>query len=69
MEMPVANAVLTTIMDAGSQSWTPRCPSRSSGLIRWSAVDSRGPGHSPENRKASLAEPSGASIYPRRVTK
>ena len=47
---PTANAVLTTVVDAWGRSWTPRCPSRSSGLIRRTAVDSRGRGHSPENR-------------------
>jgi hypothetical protein len=49
---PSANTVLTTVLDARGQSWTPRCPSVSSGLFRWSSVDSRGPRHSPENRKA-----------------
>ena len=48
---PAANAVLTTAVDAWGRSWTPRCPSRSSGLIRRTVVDSRGRGHSPDNRK------------------
>ena len=46
IQRPAANAVLTTVVDAWGRSWTPRCPSRSSGLIRRTAVDSRGPGHS-----------------------
>ena len=46
--MPAANAVLTTAVDAWGRSWTPRCPNRPSGLIRRTAVDSRGRGHSPE---------------------
>jgi len=47
---PTANAVLTTVVDTWGRSWTPRCSSRSSDLIRRTVVDSRGPGHSPENR-------------------
>ena len=50
LEMPVANAVLTTVVDTWSRPWTPRCPSRSSGQIRRTAVDSCRPGRSPENR-------------------
>src|SRR6476659_10011950 len=45
-----ANAVLTAVVDTWGRSWTPRCPGGSSGLLRWPAVDSRGPGRSPENR-------------------
>src|SRR5690349_21598469 len=48
MEMPAANAVLTTAVDTWGRPWTPRCPIGPSGLIRWTAVDSRGPGHPPE---------------------
>lgn len=44
-----ANAVLTTVVDTGGRPWTPRSPSRSSGLLRRTAVDSRGPGHSLES--------------------
>jgi hypothetical protein len=57
VDMPVANAVLTTVVDTGSRSWTPRCPSRSSGLLRWPAVDLYGPGHSPEKRKVGGSTP------------
>lgn len=38
--MPVANAVLTIVVGTWCQSWTARYPSSSSGLFRWSAVDS-----------------------------
>jgi hypothetical protein len=50
MQRPAANAVLTTDVDTWGRFWTQRCPSRSSGLLRGTAVDSRGPGHSPEKR-------------------
>jgi hypothetical protein len=53
IQRPAANAVLTTALDTLGRSWTPRCPGRSSGLIRRTAMDSRGPGHSPEKRNAS----------------
>src|SRR5689334_346170 len=53
MQRPAANAVLTTVVDTWGRSWTLRCPSRSSGLIRRTAVDSCGPGHSPEKRKVT----------------
>ena len=43
------------VVDACGRSWTPRCPSRSSGLIRRTVMDSCGPEHSPENRKAARA--------------
>ena len=52
---PAANAVLTTVVDTWGRSWTPGCPSRSSGLIRRTAVDSRGPGRSPEKRNFGRA--------------
>src|SRR5690348_1648646 len=53
IQRPVANAVLTTVLDTWGRSWTPKCPSESSGLLRWPAVDSRGPDNSPENRTAT----------------
>jgi hypothetical protein len=53
IQMPAANAVLTTVVDTRGRSRTPRCPSGSSGLIRWTVVDSCGPGHSPEKPKAT----------------
>jgi hypothetical protein len=53
--MPVANAVPTTVVDTWGRSWTPRCPSRSSDLLRWPVMGSRGPGHSPEKRTAAGA--------------
>jgi len=56
---PPANAVLTTVVDAWGQPWTPRCPSASSGLLRRSVVDSSGPEHSPEKR--TVAGPPGHS--------
>jgi hypothetical protein len=46
----VLYAVLT-IVDTGSRSWAARCPNGSSGLLRWSAVDSCGPENSPEMRR------------------
>ena len=36
-EMPVANTVLTTVVDTWSRSWMPRHPIWSSGLLRWPA--------------------------------
>jgi hypothetical protein len=54
IERPAANAVLTTVVYTWSRSWTPRYPSESSGLFRRAAMDSRGPRHSPENRKVPL---------------
>ena len=54
MQRPAANAVLTTVVDAWGRSWTPRCLIRSSDLIRWTVVDSRGPRHSPEKRKVEV---------------
>ena len=50
VQRPAANALLTTVVDTWGRSWTPRCPSRSSGLIRRTAVDSCGRGRSPEKR-------------------
>jgi hypothetical protein len=61
VQRPPANAVLTTVVDTWGRSWTPICPGRSSRLIRRTAVDSRGLGHSPEKRKARPAEPLRAS--------
>ena len=55
MKRPVANTALTTVVDSWGRSWTPRCPGSSSGLFRRTVVDSRGPGHSPENRTARWA--------------
>jgi len=62
LQRPAANAVLTAVVDAWGQSWTPRCLSRPSGLIRRTVMDSRGPGHSPgkrtvgvDRRRAALA--------------
>ena len=52
---PAANAVLTTVVDTWGRAWTPGCPSRSSGLLRRTATDSRGPGHSPEKREADCS--------------
>ena len=67
IERPAANAVLTTVVDMWGHSWPPRCPSESSGLLRWPEVDSRGPGNSPENgRPIDRASPRCTS---RRVTK
>jgi hypothetical protein len=51
---PPADAVVTTVVDARGQSWIPRCRSGASGLFRWSAMDSRGPGNSPENRMSAV---------------
>jgi hypothetical protein len=51
VQRPAANAVLTTAVDTWGRFWMPRCPSRSSGLIRRTAVDSCGPGRSPEKQK------------------
>ena len=47
----VANAVQTTVVDTWGQSWMPRCPGRSSGLIRWPVVDSPELAKPPEKRK------------------
>jgi hypothetical protein len=55
IQRPAANAVLTTVVDAQGRSWTPKCPRSSSGLIRRTAVDSCGPGRSPEKRKADYS--------------
>jgi hypothetical protein len=59
IQRPAANRVLTTAVDPRGRSWTPRCPSRSSGLIRRTAVDSRGRGRSPEkpSRRGGRAAP------------
>jgi hypothetical protein len=46
---PIANAVLTTSVDASGRSWTPRFPDTSCGLLGRSAVDSCRPGNPPEN--------------------
>src|SRR5215472_13351014 len=66
VQRPAANAVLTTAVDTWGRSWTPRCPSRSSGLLRRTAVDSRGPGNSPENREVACAQRSRATLVPHR---
>ena len=58
IKQPVANAVLTIVVDIRSRSWTPRCLSRSSGLFRWSSADSRGPENPSENRMSTLGLPS-----------
>src|SRR5262249_7069318 len=63
---PAANAVLTTVVDTWGRSWTPRCPIRSSGLIRRTVVDSRGPGHSPEKQKVGGSTPSLTVSFDRR---
>ena len=50
IQRSAANAVLTTVVDTWGRSWTPRCLIGSSSLLRWAAVDLRGPRHSPEKR-------------------
>jgi hypothetical protein len=45
VQRPDANTVLTTAVDTWGRSGTPRCPNRSSGLIRRTVVDSRGLAH------------------------
>jgi hypothetical protein len=47
---PVANAALTTVVDAWGRARTPGCLTRSSGLIRRTVVDSCGPAHPPEKQ-------------------
>jgi hypothetical protein len=62
-----ANAVLTTVVDTWGRPWTPRCPSRSSSLIRRTVVDSCGPGNPPEKRKADCSAAVSAAGDARRV--
>jgi len=57
IQRTTASVVLTTIVNTRGRSWTPRCPSRSCGLLMRPPVDSRGPGHSPERRKVGGSTP------------
>src|SRR5580704_6748606 len=61
LQRSAANAVLTTVVDAWGQSWTPRCPGRSSGLIRWAVVGSPG--------LASLLKAEGRRFGKQRIVK